>query len=167
MIRLLLAFVALALLASCPRIDGEMRDVRAPDLETAAVLRGLVRAPGDSDVVGLYARDTDRLCVVRRGAGGGYRVGAYVDYGDGIGCSGAGTLTRSGERLSVALTPGCTFDAQFDGDRIAFPARLPAACAQLCRGRASFAALTALRLSEVPAEAATMRDARGRLPCAE
>lgn len=167
MIRFVLALAALLLLASCPLRDDRADDARAPDLETAAMLRGLVRAPGESDVAGLYARDTDRLCVVRRASGGGYRIGAYVDYGDGIGCSGAGTLTRSGDRVSIALTPGCTFEAGFDGDRIAFPARLPAACAQLCRGRASFAALTALRLSEVPAEAATMRDARGRLPCAE
>ena len=165
MIRLLLAFVALALLASCPRFDRGMAEQRAPDLETAAVLRGLVREPGESEVVGLYARDTDRVCVVRRG--GGYRIGAYVDYGDGLGCSGAGTLTRFGQRVSVTLGEGCAFDAQFDGDRIAFPAVLPAACAKLCGRRASFAALTAVRLSEVPAEAATMRDARGRLPCSE
>jgi hypothetical protein len=158
------ALVALASLASCPRLDREMAQVRAPDLETAAVLRGLVRDPSDVEVVGLYARDTDRLCVVRQGAG--YRIGAYVDYGEGIGCSGAGTLTRSGERLTVTLGEGCGFQARFDGDRIVFPAVVPDACARLCGRRASFAALDAGRLSESAAEAATMRDARGRLPCA-
>ena len=164
-VRMIAALALLGALASCPRGDDRVGDVRAPDLETAAVLRGLVREPGDSDVVGLYARDTDRVCVVRRG--GGYRIGAYVDYGDGLGCSGAGTLTRAGERVSLTLGEGCAFDAQFDGDRIAFPAVLPVACAKLCGRRASFAALTAVRLSEAPAEAATMRDARGRLPCSE
>ncbi|MES2337630.1 MAG: hypothetical protein V4537_06005 [Pseudomonadota bacterium] len=158
------ALAALAVLASCPRADRGVSDVRAPDLETAAVLRGLVRDPSDVDVVGLYARDTDRVCIVRQGSA--YRIGAYVDYGDGIGCSGAGTATRSGDRLRVTLGQGCAFDARFDGDRIAFPVGLPTACETLCGRRASFAALEAIRLSESAAEAATMRDAVGRLPCA-
>jgi hypothetical protein len=158
------ALIALALLASCPQVRHRVDEVRAPDLETAAMLRGLVRDPGDVDVAGLYARDTDRVCVVRQG--GGYRVGAYVDYGEGIACSGAGTLARSGERLTVALGKGCEFDARFDGDRIVFPATVPASCARLCGGRASFAALNATRLSDSPAEAAAMRDVGGGLPCA-
>ena len=151
-------------LASCPRVERGMADVAAPSLETAAVLRGLVRDPSDVEPVGLYARDTDRVCVVRRG--GGYRIGAYVDYGEGIGCNGVGAASRSGERLRVTLGDGCDFDARFDGDRVVFPAALPDACARLCGGRASFAALTVLRLSESASEAAAMRDARGRLPCA-
>ncbi len=165
MIRAALALIALATLASCPRGDVAGPQARAPDLETAAVLRGLVTDPSRRDVVGLYARDTDRVCVVRRG--GGYAIGAYVDYGEGIGCSGAGVLTRSGDRLAVTLGDGCTFDARFDGDRIQFPAVLPDRCAKLCGRRASFAALTAERLSETAAEAATMRDGRGRLPCSD
>lgn len=164
MMRAGLAVVALVLLASCPRAGGGLSQVRAPDLETAAILRGLVRDPADVDVAGLYARDTDRVCVVRQGAD--YRIGAYVDYGDGLGCNGAGTLTRSGERLRVTLGEGCGFDARFDGDRIAFPVTVPDGCTKLCGRRASFAALSAVRLSESAAEAATMRDARGRLPCA-
>jgi hypothetical protein len=158
-----LALAALAALASCPREDGRMAEARSPDLERAAVMRGLVIDSSDESVVGLYARDTDRVCIVRRGSA--YRVGAYVDYGDGVGCNGAGELTSSGERLSVTLGQGCSFDAHYDGDRIVFPASLPDACAKLCTRRASFAALGAVRLSGAPAEAAAMRDAGGRLPC--
>ena len=163
MIRIVIALLSLALLASCPRAERGVMAVAAPDLETAAVLRGLVPDPADRDVVGLYARDTDRLCVVRQGSG--YRVGAYVDYGEGISCNGAGTLSRSGDRVRVTLGEGCAFEARFDGDRIVFPSTVPNGCAALCGRRASFAALDVARLSGSASEAATMRDARGRLPC--
>lgn len=165
MIRAGVAIVALASLASCPRFDSGIAATRAPDLETAAMLVGLVRDPSDTSVTGLYARDADRLCVVPQG--GGYRIGAHADLGDNAGCDGIGTLTRSGERLHIDLGDGCDFDARFDGDRITFPATLPDACARRCSRRASFAALDAVRLSESAAEASTMRDGRGRLPCAE
>lgn len=158
------AVVLLGLLASCPRGGAPGALERAPDLESAAIARGLVRGADDRDVVGLYARDTDRLCIVRDG--GAYRIGAYVDYGEALACNGAGRVTRSGGRLDVRLGDDCRFDARFDGDRIVFPARMPGGCATLCGSRASFAALDVTRLSDSPAEARTMRDSRGRLPCA-
>ena len=142
-------------------------NVQAPqDLESAAIERGLVRDPDDSDLTGLYARDTDRVCVVR--AGSAYRIGAYVDYGDRITCSGAGTVERNGETLRIALgKEGCSFDAQYDGDRIKFPGVLPDACKKLCARRASFTGLEVARLSESSAEAAAMRDASGRRLCGD
>ena len=142
-------------------------NVAAPqDLESAAIERGLIRDPDDSDLTGLYARDTDRICVVRKGSD--YRIGAYVDYGDRITCSGTGTVERNGETLKIALGgEGCTFDAHYDGDRIKFPGILPDACKPLCARRASFTGLEATRLSESAAEAAAMRDASGRRLCGD
>lgn len=151
------------LLAACSPDPQASNVSQATDLETAAIERGLVRDPADSSIVGLYARDTDRVCVVPDG--GGYRAGAYVDYGDGISCSGAGPLTRAGDRLRLTLGEDCAVDATFDGDRITFPGRMPDGCKALCSGRASLAALDVRRLSESIAEASAMRDARGRLPC--
>jgi hypothetical protein len=167
MIRLLALLVVLATLASCPPRPHAGTEVSgAPDLETAAIARGLVADPDDVELTGLYARDTDRICIVRDGLR--YRIGAFVDYGDGITCSGAGRVTRSGESLRIELGDGgCSFTARFDGERIVFPGRLPDACARLCARRASFAALEASRLSESASEAAAMRDSRGRLPCAQ
>lgn len=159
-----LAPLVLLLLASCPSRPATIVVPRAPDLETAAVARGLVRDPRDRDPTGLYARDTDRLCIVPQG--GGFRVGAVVDYGDGLSCNGAGRASRSGGALRIDLGPNCAFDARFDGDRIDFPARLPEGCAALCARTASFAALGVDRLSESISEAAAMRDAKGALPCA-
>ena len=164
MIRRVLVVAVLLLLASCPR-QAEVADMlAAPDLETAAIARGLVRDPADRDIVGLYARDTDRVCVVRRGLG--YRIGAHVDYGQGVACSGAGSVSRSGDTLRVKLGEGCAFDARFDGERIAFPASVPSPCARLCGRRASFEALEVDRLSESAAEARAMRTVGNGLPCA-
>jgi hypothetical protein len=99
--------------------------VQPQDLESAAIERGLVRDPKDRELVGLYARDTDRICMVR--SGNEYRVGAFVDYGDGVTCSGSGKVTRVGETLHVELggEGTCGFRARFDGDRIQFPGTVP------------------------------------------
>lgn len=159
---------ALALLLALAACSGEQGgNIQQPqDLESAAIERGLVRDPGDSDLTGLYARDTDRICVVRSGSA--YRIGAYVDYGDRITCSGAGTVERSGETLRIELDKdGCSFEAHYDGDRIKFPGALPDACKKLCAHRASFTGLEAARLSESAAEAAAMRDSSGRRLCGD
>ena len=157
------AFAWLALLlGGCGSDSGG--NAHAPSLEAAAIARGLIADPASTDIVGLYARDTDRLCVVPEGSS--YRVGASIDYGEGVACSAGGSVARAGNALRFVLGGAeCAFDARFDGARITFPARLPAACAALCTGRASLAAFNADRLSNALSEAAAMRDARGRLPC--
>lgn len=155
--------VPAALLVWFPRPKASQATLAAPDLETAAVARGLVRDPADRDIVGLYARETDRVCIVRRGDA--YRIGAFEDYNDGITCTGAGTARRSGDKLDVTLGEGCRFEAKFEGDRIVFPGRVPDACQKLCNGRASFAALNVVRFSESQSEAAAMRVSNGKLPC--
>ena len=161
------AFALVLLLTACSGGGQGSGNAQAPqDLESAAIERGLVRDPDDSDLTGLYARDTDRICVVRKGSD--YRMGAYVDYGDRITCSGSGTVERSGETLKVTLgKDGCNFEAQYDGDRIKFPGALPEACKKLCARRASFTGLEAARLSESAAEAAAMRDSSGRRLCGD
>jgi hypothetical protein len=162
----MLPLVVLLALAACSGGPDRGNDQQPQDLESAAIERGLVRDPDDSDLTGLYARDTDRICITRTGSR--YRIGGYVDYGDRLTCSGSGTVERSGETLHIALgKQGCSFDAHYDGDRIKFPGALPDACKALCTGRASFTGLEATRLSESSAEAAAMRDASGRRLCGE
>lgn len=156
-------FAAVFVLGACSSEPAIENLSTAADLESAAIERGLVRDPDATAIVGLYARDTDRVCIVPDGRG--LRIGAFVDYGDDVTCSGAGSLTRSGERLRVDLGAGCAFDARYDGERIGFPAAMPAACANLCAKRASFAALEAVRLSDSQSEARAMRDADHKLLC--
>ncbi len=142
------------------------KPTEAPDLETAAIAAGVIADPANTDMTGLYARDTDRVCVVPDRLN--YRIGAFVDYGDRQNCSGSGTVTRVGEALHISFAgaPGCDFDARFEGDRIVFPGRMPQACERLCGQRASFAALDVRRLSDSVSEATTLRDSKRKLLCA-
>ncbi|WP_157073626.1 hypothetical protein [Sphingomonas soli] len=156
----------LLMLAACSGQQAA-KDQPPQDLEKAAIERGLVRNPADTEIAGLYARDTDRICIVSTSIG--YKVGAFVDYGDGITCSGTGTASRVGETLRIELGAegNCGFDAKFDGDKITVPGALPAGCDKLCNRRASYAGLEVTRLSESPAEAAAMRDANGKRLCGD
>jgi len=161
------AVLALLLLAGCGR-HGGTSNAAAPapnDLESAAIAAGVIPDPKSADITGLYARETDRMCVVP--SSDAFRVGVFVDYDDNQNCSGTGTVTRAGETLHLEMdnAPGCSFDAQFEGDRIVFPGRLPSACDHLCKGRASMTALNLDRLSESASEASTLRDGKGRLLC--
>lgn len=154
------------LLAGCSRPpEGSDAAGSPPDLETAAIGAGIIPDPKATDISGLFARDTDRICVVP--AALDFRIGVFVDYGDQQSCSGSGKVTRVGETLHVTFDGdvGCTFDARFEGDRIVFPGRVPDACEKLCSRRASIAALDVRRLSDSVAEASTLRDLRGRLLC--
>lgn len=155
------------LLAGCDRADRTPRDASpGARLEAGAVAAGLVADPARATLVGSWARDTDRLCVAGP-EGGEQRIGALVDYGEGQACSAAGTVRRAGERLRVAFGRDCRFDARFDGERIMFPAEVPAGCEALCDGRASLAALEAERLSDSVSEAATLRGRGGRPLCGD
>ncbi|MGK6355278.1 hypothetical protein ACMGDH_08615 [Sphingomonas sp. DT-207] len=157
--------LAALLLAACSGGQPPGNAQQPQDLESAAIERGLVRDPAEGDIAGVYARDADRLCIVPEGDA--YRIGAHVDYGDGIACSATGTLHRSGARLRVRFGSGeaCSFDAHLDGDNIRFPGVLPDGCKTFCRGRASYAGLEAARMSESTAEARAMRDTAGRRLC--
>jgi hypothetical protein len=161
------ALALLLLLAGCSGGQQAAKDQPPQDLEKAAIERGLVRDPADTEIAGLYARDTDRICIVPSSIG--YKIGAFVDYGDGITCSGTGTASRVGETLHIELGAdgACGFDAKFDGDKITLPGAVPAGCDKLCTRRASYAGLEVSRLSESPAEAAAMRDANGKRLCAD
>ncbi|RYD67737.1 MAG: hypothetical protein EOP58_02380 [Sphingomonadales bacterium] len=160
------ALPLLLLLAACGGTPGG-NQAAPQDLETAAIERGLVTDPKDTEIAGLYGRDTDRVCIVP--ATIGYRIGAFVDYGDKITCSGTGTVSRVGETLHIELggDDSCSFDARLSSDSIAFPGALPEGCSKLCARRASFAGLDVARMSESVAEAASMRDAAGKRLCGD
>jgi len=154
---------ALLLLCGCGSQPQAPRDTPGTRLERAAQRAGLVGDPAAASLVGSWAADTDRLCIVPAG-GDTYRIGALIDYGEGQGCAAAGTARRRGERVAVAFGP-CRFDARFDGERVVFPATLPAACDRFCTGRASLDALAVARLSTAVAEARTLRAPSGKRLC--
>lgn len=158
--------VAALLLAGCHAAPSAAPRGTTPGdgLEAAAEAAGLVTDSARVDPVGVYARDTDRVCVVPGGAGA-YRVGALISYDGAQACAAIGTATRTSDRLDVRFGE-CRFAARFEGDRVSFPAELPAACAALCTGHATMAALDVERLSDSPAEAAALRDPKGTALCA-
>ncbi|HEX8384451.1 MAG TPA: hypothetical protein VF592_13890 [Sphingomonas sp.] len=158
------ALVLTLLLGGCDGGSPPAAASAGGELERAAVAAGLVPDPARVSIVGAWARDSDRVCVVP-GGGGRERIGVVIDYGEGNGCVGAGTVRRSGDRLAIDLG-ACRIDARFDGERIVFPAEVDAACARSCRGNASLAALSVERVSGSAAEAATLRAPSGRLLCA-
>ena len=162
------ALIVLLLLTACSGEAQKPNTARiAPSagLEAAAIEAGVIADPASTDIAGLYARDTDRVCIVPNATS--YRIGVFVDYGDDQACSGSGVITRTGESLKVDFpsAPGCNFAARFEGDRIVFPGQVPDACNALCEKRASVAALDVERLSESVSEASTLRDAKGKLLC--
>jgi hypothetical protein len=153
-------WIAAALLvAGCSQGSSTPETIEGAALEQAAIARGVVRDPAGATPVGLYAREGDRMCVT------GKRIGVFIDYGEGTGCSGRGQYTRDGERLRVELGKDCAFDAAFDGDAVRFPGKLPDGCAALCTKRASLSGLQVDRLSDSASEAAALRDPAGRGLC--
>ena len=152
------------LITGCGQVDPpEAATGAGAELERAAVAAGLVPDPARASIVGAWARDSDRICVVPDDDGR-ERIGVVIDYGEGNGCVGAGTVRRTGDRLAVDLEV-CRIDARFDGERISFPAEVEAGCARACRGNASLAALTVERVSGSASEAAALRAPSGRRLC--
>ena len=149
------------LLAACSRA-APPPDTPGARLEAAAVSRGLVPDASGGSLVGSWASETDRLCVVPNGDK--LRVGVLIDYGEGQGCAATGEATRKDDRLRFDFG-ACRFDAHYDGERISFPAELPSACNAACTGRASLTALAVARLSDSASEATTLRAPNGRALC--
>lgn len=165
------ALAAALLITGCDGAAPPPRPAKTPvALEAAAIQAGVIPDPASMDITGLYTRETDRVCIVPSATA--YRIGVFIDYDEEQHCAGSGTVTRVGDALRVSLGKGgeggagCSFDARFEGDRIVFPPKVPAACQRLCSDRASIAALDVARLSDAISEAATLRDGRGRLLCA-
>lgn len=156
--------MALALLlAACNQAEPPPADTPGARLEQAAIARGLVPDPKRGTLNGSWASDTDRLCIVP--AGQITRIGASIDYGEGQGCAASGDVERDGATLRVRFGD-CRIEARYDGERIAFPPTLPAACERLCSGRASLTALTVEQVSQSTSEAAMLRGPNGKLLCA-
>jgi hypothetical protein len=164
------AVLAVLLLAACHGGAPDPAASPAPQgLEAAAITAGVIPDPASTDLTGVYATGNDRVCIVPSAKA--YRIGVFVDYDETQNCGAAGVVTRDGDTLHVTLggggDTGCSIDARFEGDRIVFPPRVADRCQQACRGRASIAALDVTRLSASASEAATVRDARGRLLCGD
>lgn len=156
---------AVALLLAACGSGSKTPNANTPgaQLEAAAIRTGIIDDPAHGSLIGSWALETDRVCMLPLPQGR-LRIGALIDYGEGQGCAASGTARREGDRVHVAFDT-CRFDATFDDDRITFPVDLPVACDRLCNGRASLAALAVERLSTSAAEAETLRAPSGKMLC--
>lgn len=154
------------LLAACGDQPTAVDRSPGAQLEQAARAAGIVADPARANLIGSWARETDRMCVVPAAAGDSrnLRLGVLIDYGEGQGCVASGTARQHGDKVAVSLG-GCRFDAQLDGERLSFPAELPAACDALCTGRATLSAVSVERLSASVSEAETLRAPSGKPLC--
>jgi hypothetical protein len=140
-------------------------------MEQAALAQGVIPDPDGGTLVGSWARDTDRLCVVDAPAGsphpvpaGEQRIGIVTDFGDGQGCTASGSVLRRGAQLRVTLER-CRFVAKLEAGHIVFPGELSSACNRFCRGRASLTGLDVEQQSESASEASMLRSRSGRSVC--
>ena len=82
-------------------------------------------------------------------------------------CSGAGTVTRAGDRLKLAMAGDspCTLDATLKGGVVTFSGDVPAGCAYYCGAGTSFAGATLTQRGATRADALKAKDVAGESLC--
>jgi hypothetical protein len=167
------SLLALVLVAGCGA-SGE-RNASAP---TAAVGGASVPPaaaasagpPVEADnLVGLWQAGQgsrpDQLCVVRRGDTAQFGL---VVWGANLrSCSGAGTLVRKGDRVTLTMTgdSACAIGARVEGGRIVLADQVPQGCAYYCGAGAKLEGAALSRVGTGAADAAKARDLAGDSLC--
>lgn len=144
------ALPACLLLAGCSVSQAGGDDAARTPLDAAAIDAGVIADPQAIDLAGSFAdpgaTGSDAFCA-RGNRASGYKVGVLVTFGASSQCEGTGSARLAGETAAFTLSrdgdgdaiAGCRFSAQFDGNALALPGSVPAACAALCSDRASLA----------------------------
>lgn len=144
------ALLACLLLAGCSVSQAGGDDAARTPLDAAAIDAGVIADPQAIDLAGAFAdpgaTGADAFCA-RGDRDKGYNVGVLVTFGASSQCEGTGSARLSGETAELSLSrngdgdaiAGCRFSARFDGNALALPGSVPAACAALCSDRASLA----------------------------
>lgn len=142
--------LACLMLAGCSETQAEGDGAAVTPLDAAAIDAGVIADPQAIDLAGSFAdtggTGSDAFCA-RGNREQGYKVGVLVTFGGSTQCEGTGRAELTGERARISLSrtgkgeaiAGCSFDAYFDGNALAVPGSVPAACASLCGDRASLA----------------------------
>jgi len=151
----LTAFLPILLLATCGEPGGG-NNAAAP---------GPGAAVQTETLTGLYESGAgeagSRMCVI------GERFGLVV-VGDGERtCSGAGTVSREGDRLRFVMTgsEACTIEARIDGTRVGFASGQPAGCAYYCADGAVFAGAALSKVGGTEEDARRAEDLVGGRLC--
>ena len=91
-------------------------------------------------LTGLYEGGTPRpsqLCIIDKGSGDA-SFGMVVWGANLHSCSGAGTVSQEGNRLTLAMAgdQSCTLEATIEGGTVTLPATAPEGCSYYCGARA-------------------------------
>ncbi|MEA3000787.1 MAG: hypothetical protein QOK17_2620 [Sphingomonadales bacterium] len=165
------SLVVLAFVAGCGASD--QRNASAPAAAPAQPVSPSVSAPAalapGSSLVGLYESGPrsrpNQLCVTQRGDTP--QFGLLV-WGAGMhGCSGAGTVERSGDGLALTMTgdSACRIEARIAGRAVTLPDKVPDGCAYYCGAGAHLEGVTLLQTGNSAADAAKAKDLAGDPLC--
>lgn len=142
--------LAFLMMAGCSETQAEGDSNAVTPLDAAAIDAGVLADPQAIDLAGSFAdiggTGSDAFCA-RGNLAKGYKVGVLVTFGGSTQCEGTGSALLKGERARISLNrtsggdaiAGCSFDAHYDGNALALPGSVPAACAAVCSDRASLA----------------------------
>ena len=133
--------VAALLLASCSASDDPEQKVGGNSAAPSAQMEGPSERSQPPEALatlnGLYEgggrEPRHQMCVVK-GQGGEQRFGLIVWGSNQHSCSGSGTVTRSGDKLRLAMAgdSACTIEASISGKTIKLPQTVPQGCAYYC-----------------------------------
>jgi hypothetical protein len=125
-------------------------------------------AAGDG-LTGLYqsgggARPS-QMCILDKG--GKAQFGVTIWGANLRACSGAGTASLAGDRLTLRMAgdSACALDATLKNGIVAFPDTMPAGCAYYCGAGASFAGASLTRRGSTRADAMKAKDVAGEALC--
>jgi hypothetical protein len=163
-----LLFAASVLLAACGGGgDADRNDSASPAANQGGGVAGTVggaRAIAASDsLTGLYEAKSgglpSQLCIVERGAGA-TRFGLNIWGANMHACSGAGTVTRDGNRLSLTMAGdrSCTLSATIEGDAVRISDNIPEGCSYYCGQNVAMAGVRLARSGNTQADAMKARD---------
>lgn len=114
-------------------------------------------------LTGLYEAKSgglsSQLCIVGRGQGEA-RFGLNL-WGDNMqSCSGAGTLTREGAKVTLTMAGdrSCTVEARIEGNAIRLPDKVPEGCSYYCGARAKMTGVSLARTGTTEGDALKARD---------
>jgi hypothetical protein len=160
--------IVLAMVAGCGSADGGGGNAADP-----AAAAGSAGAPaakseapakaGQTTLAGLYesgaAGQPNQLCILDDGKGTP-RFGLIVWGGNLHSCSGEGTATREGEKLTLAMSGDsqCRIDATVRGGTITLPASVPEGCSYYCGARARLTGASFTQKGTSEADARRARD---------
>ena len=114
-------------------------------------------------LTGLYESKSgglsSQLCILDRGEKGA-RFGLNLWGANMHSCSGAGTVTREGAKVTLTMSGdrSCTVEAKIEGNAIRLPDKVPEGCSYYCGARAQMTGISLARTGSTEADALKARD---------